>query len=67
MMEKRNKPEKENKKRYPYTGLGISLGAAFGFIVGLLLFDNLALGFGIGVAMGLVFGAAMDAQKKKSG
>lgn len=67
MMEERNKPEKENKKRYAYTGLGISFGAAFGLIVGLLLFDNLALGFGIGVAMGLVFGSAMDAQKKKSG
>ena len=67
MTEDRNKLEQENKRRNSYTGLGIPLGAAFGFIVGLLLFDNLALGFGIGFAMGLVFDSAMDTQKKKSG
>lgn len=37
-------------------GLGITIGATFG-IWGAAVFDNLALGFGTGIAMGVAIGA----------
>lgn len=64
-MEERNKDNAKNK-RSSFAGLGISFGAAFGLILGLLLFDNFVLGVGIGVAVGLILGAGIDARKNKS-
>lgn len=59
--------ENESKKQTSYTGLGISVGAGLGCILGLLLLDNFILGAGIGVAIGLIIGAGIDAQMKKPG
>jgi uncharacterized membrane protein len=47
----------------------VALGAAFGFLVGLLLLDNVGLGIGLGVMIGIVIGAIVDVQEagQKSG
>lgn len=66
MKQEQNNPQMEGNKRNSYTGLGISFGAAFGLILGPLLFNDLILGVGVGVAVGLILGAGIDAQKKKS-
>lgn len=57
-----SRPDKKNKTTY--VGLGISIGAAIGFIFGIILFDEMIYGAGIGVALGLIAGAAIDAQAK---
>ena len=58
--------EKKTGKKTSYTGLGIAFGASFGFIIGLLLFEeNIAVGIGIGVSFGLIIGAIMDAREVK--
>ena len=49
-----------------YAGVGISIGAALGFIFGMLLFDNMIWGAGAGAAIGLIIGAIIDAQQKKN-
>ncbi|HEV7627831.1 MAG TPA: hypothetical protein VGO89_15155 [Streptomyces sp.] len=35
---------------------GIVIGMALGSVLGLLVFDNIALGFGMGLPLGLVIG-----------
>lgn len=42
------------------TGVGIVFGAAFGLLFGLLLFDDWWIGAAIGIAAGLIIGAAAD-------
>lgn len=54
----------DNKNKTSYAGLGISIGAAIGFIFGMILFDRMIYGAGIGAALGLIAGAAIDAQAK---
>jgi hypothetical protein len=44
---------------------GVALGAATGFIFGLLVLDNLGLGLGLGVMIGIVISAIADAQAAK--
>ena len=44
----------QDKKRQARIGLGISVGAGIGAAVGLLM-DNVALGIGPGVALGLLW------------
>jgi uncharacterized membrane protein YccC len=44
-----------------YTGIGLVLGCGLGTVFGLLLLTDWWLGAGIGTALGLVAGAAMDA------
>lgn len=44
------------------TGLGISSGAAFGIILGLLLFEDWWWGSIVGTLVGLIVGAIADAQ-----
>ena len=62
---KNNKAKIEKRKKSSNTGLGIALGVSFGFILGLLFFDdNYGAGIGIGVALGLVIGSIMDARKQ---
>ncbi len=47
-------------KKAQYLATGVGLGAAFGIILGLLLFpDNIALGLPLGIGIGLIIGAAM--------
>jgi uncharacterized membrane protein len=57
------KPTRE--RNIIYAGVGIPIGAAVGFIFGLLLFDNMALGAGAGAAVGLIIGAIIDAQRNR--
>ncbi|MGA4843824.1 hypothetical protein [Streptomyces sp. G45] len=42
--------------------MGISLGMVAGAVLGLLVFDNLALGIGIGMCLGITVSTAMGAQ-----
>ena len=48
-----------------YTALGITLGIIFGGGFGMTVLDNIALGGLVGLVLGLIFGAALDAQAKK--
>jgi uncharacterized membrane protein len=47
------------------TGVGIALGAALGLLFGQLLFDEWWWGPMIGVALGLVAGAVVDALRRR--
>jgi hypothetical protein len=44
-------------------GVGMSIGAGLGLVLGLLFFSNWWLGPVIGVALGLLVGAFMDLPK----
>lgn len=44
--------------------IGIVLGLPLGSAIGMLVFDNIALGGGIGLLIGIVFGAAIDANRR---
>lgn len=59
------KSNESNSRKILYAGAGIPIGAALGFIFGMLLFDNLIFGAGIGAALGLIIGASIDAQQMK--
>jgi uncharacterized membrane protein len=52
-------------KKNLFAGAGLPIGAALGFIFGMLLFDNLIFGAGIGAALGLIIGAIIDGQRGK--
>ena len=41
-------------------GIGVGLGLTFGAAAGMILFDNLALGAGVGLLVGIVVGSAFD-------
>lgn len=56
---------KNENKKLMYAGVGIAIGAAIGFIVGLILFDNMVLGTGAGAGIGLIMGAVIDLQKNQ--
>jgi len=57
-MEKMTTKRTNNKKRTDYVGLGIVFGAAIGMgLAG-------APGAGIGVCLGIIFGAALNSSKK---
>ena len=43
--------------------LGPVFGAAFGLLVGLVLFDNIGMGLSIGAGLGLVIGAVIGSWK----
>lgn len=54
------------KSKYSYAGLGIVFGASLGFIFALLFSkENIAVGIGIGVALGLIVGASIDNRGEK--
>ncbi len=42
------------------TGIGLALGLPLGAAVGLIVFDSVALGAGLGMIFGLCIGAALD-------
>ena len=58
--------ERSDGKAYIGVGTGIALGLTFGAAVGMLVFDNFALGGGIGLLLGIVIGSAFDARSKGS-
>jgi|GEM_PF-1295706 len=60
---KENK-EQTQRQKPSYTGIGVALGAAFGFVMSLLVFDNVGLGIGLGAALGIIIGSIADAQTK---
>lgn len=47
-----------------YAGAGLAIGAAIGMLFGLMLFEDMAWGSGIGAAAGLLIGAAIDAHER---
>jgi uncharacterized membrane protein len=55
-----NKSRRHKNKLYAFAGGGMSLGAAFGILFGMLLFDNPWYGPIIGAALGLMIGAAFE-------
>lgn len=58
--------DRSDGKAYIGVGTGIALGLTFGAAVGMLVFDNLALGGGIGLLLGIVIGSAFDAWPRGS-
>lgn len=60
---KQNLNEEENSsKATNFAGSGMAIGAAIGMIFGLLMFEDLPMGYVIGAALSLVIGAVIDAQ-----
>jgi len=60
----KEKKEKTQSQKLSYTGIGVALGAAFGFVMSLLVFDNVGLGIGLGAALGIIIGSIVDVQTK---
>jgi hypothetical protein len=58
--------EGSDGKAHSGVGTGIALGLTFGAAVGMLVFDNLVLGGGIGLLLGIVIGSAFDSRSKNS-
>jgi hypothetical protein len=46
---------------------GIVIGMLFSVVFGLLVFDNIALGFGVGLPIGIAIGMMMDSKRKTDG
>ncbi len=63
-MEQNSGKGENSRKTVYYAGAGLAIGAGVGMIWGPLLFENLAQSsaIAIGAALGLVIGAAIDAQ-----
>lgn len=49
-----------------YVGLGIIFGFAIGSALGLVLFEQIALGGAFGTCIGIVIGAILDGNKKEN-
>ncbi len=66
MAQNSSKKEYSRKTAY-YAGAGLAIGAGLGMAFGQMRFENLALGsaIGIGAAVGLVLGAAIDAHERR--
>ena len=52
-------------KKIPYTGIGLIFGTAIGAGLSLILTGNI-IWAGAGTGVGLILGAIIDSQKKKS-
>jgi tetrahydromethanopterin S-methyltransferase subunit B len=50
-----------------YLSIYMTTGMSFGVVLGLILFDNIALWLPIGFGIGIAMGAAMDADAQKKG
>jgi uncharacterized membrane protein len=57
--------DKTEKHAPMYTGTGLVFGSALGAIFGMLLFNEIAIGAGVGAAIGLLLEAGIDAQRSK--
>jgi hypothetical protein len=55
------------KSESPWIGLGVSIGAGIGLIVGLLGWGGggIALGLSIGAGIGIAIGASLDAAERR--
>ena len=60
-------PNSGRRQTVVYTGTRIALGAGLGMLFGLMLLSNLPLGVMLGAVAGLLVGAVVDMQAKKSG
>jgi uncharacterized membrane protein len=60
-----NKKRRQRSKLYAFAGGGMFLGAAFGILFGMLLFDNPWIGPSIGAALGLILGAVIEISSKR--
>lgn len=56
--------DESSKNGVNAVAIGIVLGLPLGSAIGMLVFDNIALGGGIGLLIGIVFGAAIDANRR---
>ena len=57
----------EHPKRHKnYIGMGIAIGLALGGGLGLLAFDNIAIGVGAGLVLGLAIGSALQARHENA-
>jgi uncharacterized membrane protein len=52
--------KRHRSKLYAFAGGGMFLGAAFGIIFGMLLFDNPWYGPILGAVLGLIIGAGIE-------
>ena len=63
-MTKKKINKKQEKQKSNYLALGLVFVVSFGALVGLTVFDNVAIGIGIGIgfgfALGLSLGVAFD-------
>jgi uncharacterized membrane protein len=55
-----NKKRRHKSKMYAFAGGGMFLGAAFGILLGLLIFANPWYGPAIGAVLGLFIGAVLE-------
>ena len=55
-MTKKKINKKQEKQKLNYLALGSVFGVSFGTLVGLTVFDNVAIGIGIGIGSGLALG-----------
>lgn len=57
-------PPGDGAKSQHQVALGIAFGLPCGGAVGMLFFDNLLIGAGIGLVVGIVIGAALAARQR---
>jgi uncharacterized membrane protein len=64
-MEMKNR-KNNHRKRLSFAGAGLALGAAFGILFGMLLFENPWYGPILGAAAGLLFAALIDINRNRN-
>jgi uncharacterized membrane protein len=64
-MEMKNR-KNNNRQRLSFAGAGLALGAAFGILFGMLLFENPWFGPILGAAAGLVIAALIDLNRNRN-
>jgi uncharacterized membrane protein len=57
--------EKKKRKTLAFAGAGLTLGAAFGILFGMLLFENPWYGLILGAGAGLLVAAIMELYKSR--
>jgi hypothetical protein len=57
----------KKRKRLSFAGAGLALGAAFGILVGMLLFESPWVGPMLGAACGLVIALVVDLSQTRKG
>lgn len=58
-MTKKKINKKQEKQKLNYLALGLVFVVSFGALVGLTVFDNVAIGIGIGIGFGLALGLSL--------
>lgn len=57
----------KKRKRLSFAGAGLALGAAFGIMIGMLLFDNPWVGPLLGAACGLIIALIVNLYQSRNG